>query len=67
MFKKMASKSIALALAGIFMMTPLFNMASAMEKKEDVESYQEMVTENQGESTVLDEGGDSKSRRVSRS
>lgn len=31
MFKKMASKSIALALAGIFMMTPLFNMASAME------------------------------------
>lgn len=57
MFKKMASKSIALALAGIFMMTPLFNMASAMEKKEDVESYQEMVTENQGESTVLDEKG----------
>ena len=53
----MASKSIALALAGIFMMTPLFNMASAMEKKEDVESYQEMVTENQGESTVLDEKG----------
>ena len=67
MFKKMASKSIALALAGIFMMTPLFNMASAMEKKEDVGSYQEMVTENQGESTVLDESGDSKSRRVSRS
>ena len=31
MFKKMASKSIALALAGIFMMTPLLNMASAME------------------------------------
>ena len=31
MFKKMASKSIAFALAGIFMMTPLFNMASAME------------------------------------
>ena len=28
----MASKSIALALAGIFMMTPLFNMASAMKK-----------------------------------
>ncbi|MFR1812283.1 MAG: hypothetical protein ACLSWP_12100 [Terrisporobacter sp.] len=49
------------------MMTPLFNMASAMEKKEDVGSYQEMVTENQGESTVLDESGDSKSRRVSRS
>lgn len=49
------------------MMTPLFNMASAMEKKEYVGGYQEMVTENQGESTVLDESGDSKSRRVSRS
>ena len=49
------------------MMTPLFNMASAMEKKEYVGSCQEMVTENQGESTVLDKSVDSKSRRVSRS
>ena len=35
-------------------MTPLFNMASSMEKKEDVESYQEMVTENQGELVEVD-------------
>ena len=46
--KKIASKSIALALAGTFAVTPLFNMVSAMEgvvdyKKMCIENYEEVI------------------------
>ena len=46
--KKIASKSIALALAGAFAVTPLFNMVSAMEgvvdyKKMCIENYEEVI------------------------
>ena len=37
--KKIASKSIALALAGAFAVTPLFNMVSAMEGVVDYKNY----------------------------